>query len=278
MKSVKMLSMLLVLLAFSLFTGCDEFGDFYYDDRAPSPPEGVYTVTGDNRIDIFWDENPEGDVAGYNVYYSYSYDGKYTLIGSTSRTSYIDYGAKNGTTYYYAVTAYDYNNNESDLSSDVIYDTPRPEGLNQAIFDYNRSPNNSGYDFSKYLIVAYNSDAADMFFENYNGKFYLNVWDDTDIQDMGTTTDIWDISYAPSTGWVPLQPNENVKYVEAKVGHTYVIWTWDNHFAKVRIKNITNERMVFDWAYQLVEGNRELKRMNNGTDRKISTGIINSKK
>ena len=36
--------------------------------------------------------------------------------------------------------------------------------------------------------------------------------------------------------------------------------------------------MVFDWAYQLVEGNRELKRMNNGKERKISTGIINSKK
>jgi hypothetical protein len=28
----------------------------------------------------------------------------------------------------------------------------------------------------------------------------------------------------------------------------------------VRIKNIVGDRMVFDWAYQLVEGNRELKR------------------
>lgn len=260
MKPVKLFLALLIFAAANLFTGCDEFGDYFYDDVPPSPPKGIYTVTGDERVDLFWDENPEGDVAGYNVYYAYSYDGKYTLLGSTYDNSYIDYGAKNGTTYYYAVTAYDYNNNESDLSSEVIYDTPRPEGFNQALFDYNRSPNNSGYDFSKYLVVAYNSDATDFFFENYNGTYYLNVWDDTDIQDMGTTGDIWDISYAPSSGWVPMQPNENVKYVEAKVGHTYVIWTWDNHFAKVRIRSISNDRMVFDWAYQLVEGNRELKR------------------
>ena len=107
-----------------------------------------------------------------------------------------------------------------------------------------------------------------MFFENYNGTFYLNVWaTDSDLQDMGPTQDIWDISYAPTGGWVPVQQGENVKYTQAIVGHTYVIWTWDNHFAKVRIKNITNERMVFDWAYQLVEGNRELKRGNFSTKR-----------
>ena len=40
-----------------------------------------------------------------------------------------------------------------------------------------------------------------IFFENYNGTFYLNVWDDSDIQDMGSTQDIWDISYAPN-GWM----------------------------------------------------------------------------
>ncbi len=46
----------------------------------------------------------------------------------------------------------------------------------------------------------------------------------------------------------------------AIVGHTYVFWTWDNHFAKIRISSITPDRMVFDWAYQLVEGEIMLKR------------------
>lgn len=261
MKTLRLFFSGTFLFTILLITGCDHFQD--YDNTPPSEPRNISTVTGDERVDIYWDMNPERDVAGYNVYYSYSYDGEYTLIGSTENTHFIDDGAKNATTYYYAVSAYDYDGNESDLSEDVVYDTPRPEGSNQAIFDYNQSPNNAGYDFSEYLVLSYNDINADMFFENYNGAFYLNVWaDDFDLQDMGQTQDIWDISYAPSGGWIPVKEGENVKYTQAIVGHTYVIWTWDNHFAKVRIKNITNERMVFDWAYQLVEGNRELKRGN----------------
>ena len=248
-------------------TGCDKVNN-YYDTTPPAPPKNISSVTGDNRVDIFWDYNTESDVAGYNVYYAFSYNGKYTLIGSTQNDSYVDYGAKNGVTYYYAVTAYDYDGNESELSKDEVYDTPRPEGFNQAINDYIRFPNNAGYDFSKYLVLPYDDKYTDFFFENYNGTFYLNVWDDSDIQDMGATRDIWDISNAPTGGWVPLKQGENIKYTPAIIGHTYVIWTWDNHYAKVRVKNITSERVVFDWAYQLVEGNRELKRANVSTERK----------
>ena len=63
----------------------------------------------------------------------------------------------------------------------------------------------------------------------------------------------------PLNGYVQIVPDENVKYTTAEVGHTYVIWTWDNHFAKIRIKSISNERVVFDWAYQLLEGEQLLK-------------------
>ena len=259
---------LLTTLVFGtlLLTGCDGLND-YHDDMPPLPPRNVSTVTGDNRVDVFWDHNNESDLAGYNVYYAYSYDGKYTLIGSTHNNSFIDDGAKNGITYYYGVTAYDFNGNESELSRDEVYDTPRPEGFDQIIFDYLRFPDNSGYDFSQFDAVPYSD--GDFFFENFNGSFYLNVWDDSDIQDMGATSNIYDISYAPSGGWVPLEQGENVKYTRAIVGNTYVIWTWDNHYAKVRVKNITGERIVFDWAYQQVEGNRELKRANNSTERKV---------
>lgn len=268
MKTLKRILLSALVLGVIFFSGCDRVNN-YYDNTPPSPPQNVYSVTGDNRIDIFWDYNNEKDVAGYNVYYAYSFDGKYTLIGNTQNDSYIDNGAKNGVTYYYAVTAYDFDGNESDLSKNEVYDTPRPEGFNQAINDYLRFPNNSGYDFSKFLVLPYDDKLTDFFFENFNGTFYLNVWDDSDIQDMGTTRDIWDISYAPTGGWVPLKQGENVKYTEAIVGHTYVVWTWDNHFAKVRVKNITPERIVFDWAYQLVEGNRELKRGDISSERKL---------
>jgi hypothetical protein len=244
----------LSLVVAGLFAACDlNDPDLFYDYTPPSPPSGIVVLNGDNRVDLYWDDNYEDDLAGYNVYYSYSYDGKYTLLGSTQSNYFTDWGPANGVTYYYAVTAYDYNGNESDLSYDVAYATPRPEGFNQAIFDYNRFPENSGYSFANYSVVPYDDQSSDFFFENYNGDFYLDVWDDSDIQDMGHTSDIYDIIYAPTSGWNPS------KYEPAMVGHTYVIWTWDNHFAKVRVKSITNERVVFDWTYQLAEGNRELK-------------------
>ena len=248
----------LLTLIFVFFYGCEK-NELYYDNTPPSPPRNVRTVTGDNRVDIYWDASPQSDVAGYNIYVSDSYDGEYSLIGSTEGTYYIDYGARNGVTYYYAVTAYDFNGNESDLSEDVAYDTPRPEGYNQSVFDYHNFPDLAGYSFSDFSTVAFDDDACDFFFDNDSGVYYLDVWSDTDIQDMGATEDIYDISQAPLGGWVSLQEGDNIKYVRAIEGHTYVIWTWDNHFAKIRISLVTPQRIIFDWAYQTVEGNPELK-------------------
>lgn len=255
MKKISYLAMGMLLVT---IWACDD-DHHYYDNTPPEPPTNIKTITGDNRVDIYWDANRERDLAGYNVYYSFSYDGRYELIGYTEETYFIDWDAQNGDTYYYAVTAYDFDGNESELSFDVVYDTPRPEGFNQAVFDYLEFPQTAGYDFDNYLVTPFNDQKTDFFFENYEGTFYLNVWDDTDIQDAGQTSDIYDVDMAPTNGWVPLIEGDNVKYVEAEVGHTYVVWTWDNHFAKVRISQITNERMVFDWAYQLVEGERQLK-------------------
>ncbi len=223
------------------------------DNTPPAVPTGITVLNGDNRVDLSWNNNYERDLAGYNVYYADSYDGKYTLIGSTSENYFVDYDASNGITTYYAVTAYDYNGNESELSYDVIYATPRPEGFDQSIFDYRRFPDLAGYTFNDYSVVPYDDQTADFFFENYQGTYYLDVWDDTDIQDMGVTQDIWDIAYAPDGGW------STTKDEIAKVGHTYVIWTWDNHYAKVRISSITSTRIVFDWSFQLVKGETMLK-------------------
>ena len=254
-EKMKNLSKLIAAVLFLFYlTGCEvNEPDYIIDNIPPAIPTGVKVLVGDNRIDLYWIDNRDPDLAGYNIYFSYSYDGEYQIIGSSPYNYFIDDEAVNGNKYYYAITAYDYNGNESELSLDVVYATSRPEGFNQSIFDYRRFPNNSGYSFALYSVVAYNSLDADFFFENFEGSFYLDVWDDTDIQDMGPTNDIYDIPFAPASGW------STTKDVIAKIGHTYVIWTWDNHYAKIRISNITNERVVFDWAYQLVEGERQLK-------------------
>jgi len=266
----KVYRIVLVISTIFLFTFCDHHVD-NYDNTPPSPPEEVITFVGDSEVEITWDENRERDVAGYNVYFAYSYNGEYELIGNTNGNFFIDYEAINGEVYYYAVTAYDYDGNESELSYDEVYGVARPEGKNQIVFDYLKFPEIAGYDFSEYLVVPFNENttdqSADFFFENFNGDFYLNVWDDTDIQDMGFTDSFLDITYAPINGWVQLLPEENVKYTLAEVGHTYVIWTWDNHYAKIRINSISDQRIVFDWAYQLLEGEPLLKSNRNGSVR-----------
>ncbi len=238
-----------------LISGCIIESNFteYLDNIPPLPPEDIYTITGDNWVELHWIHNLENDLQGYNIYRAYSYYGRYEFLGFTERNYFIDFSAQNGMTYYYAITAIDYSGNESDLSKEVIYDTPRPEGYNQTIFDFRRFPERAGYDFSTYSIVPYDDDFCDMFFDYDNGKHYMVVYDDTDIQDMGPTNDIYDISEAPLTGWSP------TKDVRLYVGHTYVVWTWNNHFAKFRVKYLSAEKVVFDWAYQLQEGNRELK-------------------
>ena len=157
------------------------------------------------------------------------------------------------TRYYYGIAAYDYNGNESELSPDVAYATPRPEGYNQSIFNYLQFPDNSGYSFTTYTPVPFDDLQADFFFEHSAEGYFLNVWKDTDIQDVGPTRDILDIPYAPTSGWYP------DKSAAVVPGHTYIIWTWDNHFAKVRVSSATRDRIVFDWAFQLVEGETQLK-------------------
>jgi len=242
---------------------------YYQDTTPPSPPSGIIVINGDNRVDLSWYQNRESDISGYNVYYSYSYDGKYTLIGSTNENYFIDDGASNGNTYYYAVAAFDYNGNESELSYDVIYSTPRPEGFNQSILDYRNFPDQGGYSFTTYSTVPYDDNSTDFFFENYNGDFYIDVWDDSEIQDAGSTQDIYDVANAPTGGW------SSTKDEVARVGHTYIIWTWDNHYAKIRINAITNDRISFDWAFQLVEGERQLKAGDNSKKKrgKLSSSI-----
>ena len=107
---MKKLSIFAVLILTTIIlSSCDVNESYYNDYTPPSPPSGIEVLNGDNRVDISWNRNRESDVAGYNIYYNYTYEGKYTLIGSTSGTYFADVEAVNGNKYYYAVAAYDYN-------------------------------------------------------------------------------------------------------------------------------------------------------------------------
>ena len=225
------------------------------DLTPPSRPRGLSTETGDRLLEIFWLANLEPDLAGYKVYSSLAVNGPFNYIGSTRQPHFIDSGILNGVTYFYAVSAYDLDGNESSLSTDIAYDTPRPEGYNVTLANYRTSPASAGYEFSSYSIGPYDDQYTDVFFEYYdvNHTFYLDVWDDTDIRDMGYTASLYDITYAPTGGWA------TTKDAVVIPGHTYCIRTRDNHFAKVRVTDVSSSGVRFDWAYQLQQGTPRLK-------------------
>jgi hypothetical protein len=253
MKTTTTVTILILGVIFIVVGGCKINVNDHFDNIPPAAPRGVIALALDNEVELTWYANTEGDLTGYNIYVSDSYNGRYRRIGSTRGVRFVDKGVRNGSTYYYAVAAYDYDGNESRLSPETAAATPRPEGYNATLFDYRNFPNKAGYDFSTYSIGQYDDKYTDVFFEYYNGAYYLNVWDDSDIQDMGYTANLDEILKAPSSGWSPS------KDVRAIVGHTYVVWTWDNHFAKLRVISMTPDKVVFDWSYQLQEGNPYLK-------------------
>src|SRR5690554_1545315 len=106
-----------VLVGLAL-TGCED-DVVYVEDGPPAVPTGVTTVTGDGWVEILWNPVREDDVAGYGVYRSRTLTGAYDRIATVQgmeNTSYVDNDVTNGTTYFYAVDAFDRRGHESELS------------------------------------------------------------------------------------------------------------------------------------------------------------------
>jgi hypothetical protein len=250
------LSLVFMLGLSFVFIGCEEKVYVVRPDHTPpSVPKGLYSVTGDEAVELYWEENDEEDFAEYRVYRAKEGDDYYKRIARTKIARYTDSYLKNGTTYLYAVSAVDDEGNESDLSLET-FDTPRPEGFGYIIQDCDWSPSTSGFDFSEEEVINYLYKEADIYLD-YDDKlrvYFLCVTDDsTDIQDFGYTKKLDDVNVSPDSGWSQLG------WVEVIPGHSYIIWTRDNHFAKLRVKGfIRSYGIVFDWAYQVAEGNTEL--------------------
>lgn len=251
MKSLTMIFSIFVVGV--LFLGCDNNEDIVYVDvdNPPAAPQGVYSVTADEAVYLYWNPVRENDIDYYRLWWNDEADGVYEVFDTTSNTEYVDTDVDNGTTYYYAVTAVDQAGNESELSYETVFDTPRPEAFDQSLSDYLAFPDIAGFDLSSGLVVPYNSASADVYVDYDAGlaTFFLNVADTlTDIQDMGYTSDFDEITYAPGGGW------SYVGWVEVIVGHTYVVWTRDDHFAKIRVTYAdydNTDNILFDWAYQV---------------------------
>ena len=77
------------------------------------------------QVTLSWDANTEPNLAGYKVYYGVSSGNyqPYKDVGKTTTTSISS--LQSGSTYYFAITAYDHSGSESEYSNEVSY-TPGP--------------------------------------------------------------------------------------------------------------------------------------------------------
>jgi len=81
------------------------------------------------EVTLVWDPNTEADLAGYKIHVGAA-TRNYTRIEDVQLpdpTRYIVTGLNQGETYYFAATAYDISNNESDYSNEVVYTIPIPD-------------------------------------------------------------------------------------------------------------------------------------------------------
>ncbi|MDD4050809.1 MAG: hypothetical protein PHR28_02765, partial [candidate division Zixibacteria bacterium] len=201
----------LLILAATVLTGCDEDDHDHVlvsqDQTAPPVPQGVYSITGDGEVLLYWlpIDDIDGDFESYIVYRSdYAPDTGYWFIGETAQEYFVDDQVTNGKTYYYAVSSMDVDGNLSDLSYELVFDTPRPQGTGAVMFDYNAVPTYAGWDFSAEQTVDYLAAGCDIYTEYLSGDdvFYINVADvNVDIQDMGYTENLDVIGYSPDDGW-----------------------------------------------------------------------------
>ncbi len=102
-------------LTCDLSPGCPQ------DPTPPSAPTGLTALAGDGQVSLDWANNPEPDVAGYNVYRSTTEGSGHVKINGSllAGSSHIDGSVSNGTRYYYRVTALDAGAEESALSAEV---------------------------------------------------------------------------------------------------------------------------------------------------------------
>jgi hypothetical protein len=242
------------------------------DKEPPAAPRGLYSVTGDEQVRLWWLANTESDLAGYDVWWSDAYDGTYEYITTVDVCSdcywetFLDGGIANGVTCYYAVSAFDKRGNDSELSLEEVWDTPRPEGFDVTI---SNALDPGGYEHAGFDLsrpedgaIPANDPNADFWYE-YDEVTGLGLlvagsdlfWpnDGSEIQGMGWTGDLDEIDFAPpNSGWSPTNTAETIEE------HTYVFLTRAHNYAKIRLVAMSEHSMTFDWAFQTVPWNRQL--------------------
>jgi hypothetical protein len=290
---------LIVGLAVGIFAlaGCDKDECVSCVEQPPVAPTQVYSVSGDQKITIYWNDFPEAyaDIDHYRVYSRFYHvgdendpDRQFYEIGrvavgtnfdpDTGQYRYVDQGqdVENGLDYEYAVSAVSRGGLESYLSFELVIDTPLPMSETPVeVFDAGGSQAAlSGFDFS---LAAGGQDGrvdpgapqtpADVRVVFRQGVPYLEaVRSDVHVQDYGTFTDGDGTLYFEGVSWAPEFGYSSSGVLELITGHVYVLEIVNEegagslHYAKLGVAQIRpgTQSVRIMWAYQLVDGLPEL--------------------
>jgi len=239
----------------------------------PPAPNGPRLIALDGAAYFRWDANARTvpDFSHYRVYQDA--DGTSYLLGETDSEGFLDLLAGNGVTYAYFVTSIDADGHESE-GSFAASGTPRPDFTAEFMYDHFADPAMSGFRFQpdeSTLAVRDGNAAGNHFrFETDVNGWWLVPLNGTAVYDAGFTTTLkcgvgadagcLDVSVAPSAGYsladVPLSVESS--YVLSVIGDD-----GQTHYGVIRVTHLGLDQnadaiMIFDWAYQLQPGNRNL--------------------
>ncbi|MDE0021300.1 MAG: hypothetical protein OXT69_07960 [Candidatus Poribacteria bacterium] len=245
--------------------GCGVSSDDPGENYPPAAPRGVHSISGSGQVTIVWYPNTEPDLAGYQIWRSLQPGDGYRKIATVGAdaSQHVDMNLENGTTYYYAVLAFDHDGNESEFNPEVVEDTPRPEGKSVTLRNYREDPSRAGFAFRNGAFgpVRWDADGDDLLdrdvdiFFGRNDEFRINyIYSDHDdllMQDLGYRDSLDEVDVAPLHGYTVIS-------VEALPGHVYAFFTPDGNYAKIRVTRVSSSEITFDWAYQLQQENADL--------------------
>jgi len=258
-----------------------------------APPLGLRSVTQDKQVTLFWyTSNYEDNFEGYFIFKAtgdYSNSSSDSSLNETIFTKVdslyvggksdgvknitID-GLTNGTTYSFAVAAYEEDKEKISYPSNIVADTPRPEvatitiksaSTNQVTGDDTQA----GFDFNTFAVVDVptsgytNTNGADIINEAFdpsaggNIRAWLAGMNGAGIQDLGYMDDLDDTDVAPSQGY-----SEQGKSISVLLGHVYAVQTGDSGYGKLLVTGLgtaPSYSITFTAAFQTKLGTRNYK-------------------
>jgi hypothetical protein len=184
---------------------------------------------------------------------------------SADEFRYVDRDVQNGITYYYAVSALDFDGNESELSPENISDTPRPSGKNVTLNDFSLLPKRSGFDFSQPErgAIPWDSPTTDVYFglteifSEFDVSFtvpYLYSDNLTEMQDMGYHEAFDEVDVSPFLGFT-------TEFVELIEGHVIFFILLTEIMPRFMLLRFQTMRLLLTGHTRLTRITRNLPRL-----------------